>query len=230
MVYQNFLVASIKCQNKILREHSNTIQIPFGSTYSILLKNVNSKRALASIYVDGKTVIEGLVLSNTDGTVEIERFLENDNQTGHKLKFIEKTDEISDHRGDDIEDGLVRIEYQYEQPYPLWGGGLIPTWTSDIHYRSTLQSAPDMSSQYTYSNDQGITVEGDYSNQKFQSGNIGLLENEKHIIVLNLKGFDSSQQPVKKATGSRDKVECHTCGKKWKSNHKFCGNCGTCLI
>lgn len=261
MVHQNYLVASIKCNDKILREHSDTVYLPFGSTYSVLLKNLNTKKALVTIYIDGKTVIDGLILpprsKHKDNTVEVERFLEDNYESGHKLKFIEKTDEISNYRGDNIEDGLIRIEYKFEQDFPrliytdwiyynnsctnnYWetrptmyrnvsGNNVVYGSTTDSELLKS-QSISCSTAQYTSQNDQGITVEGGYSDQSFQSGHIGPLEVETHVIVLNLKGYSPSDTPLKEPIGSRDKLQCKTCGRKWKSSHKFCGNCGTCLI
>ena len=41
MVYNEKLVASVKCNGKVLREDKDTVYLPFGSEYSILLKNMN---------------------------------------------------------------------------------------------------------------------------------------------------------------------------------------------
>jgi hypothetical protein len=114
--HENFAIA-IKVNGKILREKDETVSIPFGTEYSILIKNLNSKRALINIYIDGSNIadenVSGLVI-NANETVEIERFV-SDN---HKFKFIEKTEEISNYRGDKIDDGIVRVEYQFEKNKP----------------------------------------------------------------------------------------------------------------
>ena len=34
---------------------------------------------------------------------------------GNKFKFIQKTDKIIGHRGDNIDDGMIRVEYRYEK-------------------------------------------------------------------------------------------------------------------
>ena len=41
MMYHKKLVASIRTNGKILREFKDTVYLPFGSEYSILLKNLN---------------------------------------------------------------------------------------------------------------------------------------------------------------------------------------------
>lgn len=120
MMYQEKMAFAIKANGKILREFGETVYIPFGSEYSILIKNLNSVRALVQIWVDGTCITEGVKLVvNANDSFELERFIKNGNMNaGNKLKFIEKTQQISDFRGDKIEDGLVRITYEFEKIQP----------------------------------------------------------------------------------------------------------------
>ncbi|MCK5020166.1 MAG: hypothetical protein KAS32_24220 [Candidatus Peribacteraceae bacterium] len=117
MVYQSKMVAAIRCNGKILRELSDTVQLPFGSEYSVRLKNLSTRKAALSITIDGTDILDGhKIILGPDESTDIERFITNNNlYEGRKLKFIEKTEEISNHRGNKMEDGLVEIEYQYEQ-------------------------------------------------------------------------------------------------------------------
>lgn len=119
MMYNSKLVASIKANGKVLREFKDTVYIPFGSEYSILLKNLNTVRALINIYIDGDNVVpDGLVL-NAGQEVDLQRAIRNGNLSeGNKFKFIERTSNIEDHRGIKLEDGLIRVEYQFEKVYP----------------------------------------------------------------------------------------------------------------
>lgn len=119
-MYHNKLVASLKANGKILREFKDTVYIPFGSEYSFLIKNLNTTRALVNIYIDGDNVIEGGLVLNAGQEVDLERYVKNGNlSAGNKFKFIERTDSVEQHRGVKLEDGLVRIEFQYEQPRPV---------------------------------------------------------------------------------------------------------------
>jgi hypothetical protein len=121
MMYQNKLVASLKANGKILREFKDTVYIPFGSEYSFLLKNLNTTRALVNVFIDGENVIEGGLVLNAGQEVDLERYVKNGNlNAGNKFKFIERTSAIEDGpRGVKLEDGLVRIEFQYEAPRPV---------------------------------------------------------------------------------------------------------------
>jgi hypothetical protein len=120
MMYHNKLVASLKANGKILREFKDTVYIPFGSEYSFLLKNLHTQRALVNIYIDGENVIEGGLVLNAGQEVDLERYVKNGNlSAGNKFKFIERTNSIEQHRGVKLEDGLVRIEFQFELPRPV---------------------------------------------------------------------------------------------------------------
>jgi hypothetical protein len=118
MMYESKLAAAIKVNGKVLREfNKDTVYIPFGSEYSILLKNLNTKRAVVNIFIDGQDIVEGGLVLNAGQEVDLERFVKNGNLTeGNRLKFIERTAGIEQHRGVKLEDGLVRVEFQYEQP------------------------------------------------------------------------------------------------------------------
>lgn len=128
MMYNQKLVASLKANGKILREFKDTVYIPFGSEYSFLIKNLNTTRALVNIFIDGDNVIEGGLVLNAGQEVDLERYVKNGNlNAGNKFKFIERTQAIEDGpRGIKLEDGLVRIEFQFEKPYvpPLNRGWL----------------------------------------------------------------------------------------------------------
>lgn len=121
MMYNQKLVASIKSKGKVLREFKDTVYIPFGSEYSILIKNLNTVRAVVNVFIDGEnTVPEGLVV-DPGRTVDLERWIKNGNLSeGNRFKFIERTSAIENGpRGIKLEDGLVRIEYQFELPRPV---------------------------------------------------------------------------------------------------------------
>ena len=180
MMYNKKLVASVKCAGKIMREQNDTVFLPFGEEYSILLKNLSSQKAVVHIEIDGRQVVPDGVVIHPNVSVDLERFvIESDLNKGPRLKFIEKTDEISDHRGDTIDDGIVRISYQFERvcdyrvPHDVWGGpyygsitmgsgGIDGTMYTANNGNSALRSQPEIMNM---SNDAGITVNGSESNQ-----------------------------------------------------------------
>ena len=121
MMYNQKLVASIKANGKVLREFKDTVYIPFGSEYSFLIKNLNTTRAVVNVFIDGENVVPGGLVIDPGRTVDLERWIKNGNLSeGNRFKFIERTTAIEDGpRGIKLEDGLVRVEYQFEMPRPI---------------------------------------------------------------------------------------------------------------
>ena len=120
-MYNQNLVASIKVKGKVLREFKDTVYIPFGSEYSFLIKNLNTVRAVVNVFIDGENVVPGGLVIDPSRTVDLERWIKNGNLSeGNRFKFIERTSAIEDGpRGIKLEDGLVRVEYQFELPRPV---------------------------------------------------------------------------------------------------------------
>lgn len=120
MMYSNKLVCSLKANGKILREFKDTVYLPFGVEYSFLLKNLHTQRALVNIFIDGENIVEGGLVLDPNREVNLERYVKNGNLTeGNRFKFIERTQAVEDGpRGIKLEDGLIRIEFQYEMPHP----------------------------------------------------------------------------------------------------------------
>jgi zinc-ribbon domain len=121
MMYNQKLVASIKSKGKILREFKDTVYIPFASEYSILLKNLNTVRAVVNVFIDGENAVPGGLVIDPGRSVDLERWIKNGNLSeGNRFKFIERTAKIEEGpRGIKEEDGLIRVEYQFEIPRPV---------------------------------------------------------------------------------------------------------------
>lgn len=246
-MYQSKLVASLKANGKILREFKDTVYIPFSSEYSILLKNLNTVRALVNVFIDGENVVSGGLVLNAGQEIDLERSIKNNNlNEGNKFKFIERTGNIEKHRGIKLEDGIIRVEYQFERVYypaPLlggsWGSGQsilrgmnvsdAATYSAAITASAVTNNMTVASPQSFAANDAGITVAGSKSDQKFQTAGWFATEAEKHTIVLKLLGETSDNTPVQKPVTVKHKPKCSTCGKQNKATAKFCSECGTHL-
>lgn len=113
MTYKKNFVAAIKVNNQILRESHDHVELPFGTEYTILLKNLDTVRMQARISIDGKDATSWLVIEPGQG-IDVERFVE-DLNVGNRFKFIERTARVEEHRGIGAEDGLVRIEFKRER-------------------------------------------------------------------------------------------------------------------
>jgi hypothetical protein len=151
-MHKSNLIVALKANNKVLREIKDTSYIPFGSQYSILIKNMDSRRASVRLWIDGTDATEGTSLVvNGNSEVEIERFIKNGNlKEGNRFKFIEKTANIEKHRGSKVDDGFIRVEFQFEKIYEP-----INTW--DAYYRT-----PSIYSTQTilHSNNEGSIYKG----------------------------------------------------------------------
>lgn len=251
MMYSEKMVASIKANGKILREFKDTVYCPFNTEYSILLKNLNAIRALVNIYIDGEDVVPGGLVLNAQQELELERFIKNNNlNEGNKFKFIQRNDAIEKHRGIKLEDGIIRVEYQYEfVQQVVYNTPLTHNWypTTDVYWKytphtgtsphnvaySTMNIAASATHCQTYDshvlNDAGITVPGSISTQKFMTVSAFPLLPEKHSIVLKLLGETEQKVEVKTPITVKHKPKCVTCGKLNKHSNKFCSECGTSL-
>ena len=298
MMYSNKLVASIKSKGKVLREFKDTVYIPFGSKYSFLVKNLHTQRALVNIFIDGENVISGGLVLDPGREVDLERYVKNGNLTeGNRFKFIERTSAIENGpRGVKLEDGLVRIEFQYEAARPvinvsnIFGGNQSPTGFRTSEYRGIVDKFSNrdttggwirasgatysqvnvngalrgvdfsngesvkaqasaainnycaqngivskaevhdgMATMDSFINDVGITVPGSKSNQTFQTTTMGIMEPEKHSIVIKLLGVTAENQTITAPVTVKHKPKCVTCGKQNRAHSKFCTECGTAL-
>jgi hypothetical protein len=140
-MFKENLVVAIKANNKVLREFKDATYIPFGSEYSILIKNLDTRRAMVRVSIDGTDATEGVsLIVNANSEIELERFIRNGNlKEGNKFKFIERTANIEKHRGSKVDDGFIRVEYQFEAVYN-WNN--INTWYTGSSIQPTLYGQP----------------------------------------------------------------------------------------
>jgi len=111
---RNFVIA-IKVGGKVLRESGSEVELPFGSEYSLLMKNLDTVRVQAKVEIDGDDVSGWLVLQ-PNSSLELERFIRNGNlERGNRFKFIERTEAVEAGRGIKVEDGLIRVEFKREK-------------------------------------------------------------------------------------------------------------------
>jgi hypothetical protein len=243
MMYNNKLAVAIKHNGKVLREVGDSVYIPFGSEYSIFIKNLNSVRVRVKIEVDGADVGEQFIV-NANSEMDLERFVTNLRQ-GNRFKFIERSGDIEEHRGIGVEDGLIRVEFEFEQDWKdLWNNRprYMPTvrdgsWWSGPNSGDQLYggsfttcSTRSLSSSVVPQNDAGITVPGSISDQKFTTTSDILSDGVKHVMVLRLLGQTADNRQVIQPVTVKSKPKCVTCGRTNKSNAKFCSNCGTSLV
>lgn len=259
-MYENKMICVIKSNGQVLREFKDQVYLNFGSEYQIYLKNLNTVRALVHVDIDGTDITPNGLVINANSEISLERSLANGSLTeGNRFKFIERTGNIEQHRGIGAEDGIVRVEFQFERVYQsLWS--TTDSWNTykqyvadpNLRYGSTggilrntvfgsnslnvggrgTSAGSTISAQSfnaTFNNDAGITVPGSHSNQSFSTVSAFPLESEKHAIVLKLLGH-AGERPVLEPVTVKSKPKCQTCGKLNKATAKFCTECGTSLV
>jgi len=261
MMYSNKAACAVKVNGKVLREFKDTVFIPFGSEYSILIKNLNSKRAIFNIFIDGDNIVPNGLVLNAGQEIDLERAIRNNNlNEGNRFKFIERTGDIEEHRGVKLEDGLIRVEYQFEREYPkpyypYYGLNSRPYWeyspylqnctysgnyvkgmtasqvsASDNTLFGSVANATMNSFNAVPQNDTGITVPGSKSEQKFSTVSNFALDPEKHSMIIRLLGETADNKPVVAPVTVKAKQKCGTCGTTNKATAKFCHKCGTALV
>lgn len=118
MTYKDNFVVEVKCNGKIMRVKDGAIHLPYGSEYTLLLKNLDSRKASIKIQIDGQDVLDySSLILQANSTTELEGFLRG-SIARNRFKFINKTKEIQEHRGDKVDDGLIRVEFAFEKPKP----------------------------------------------------------------------------------------------------------------
>lgn len=287
---ENFVAVVQTADGATLREfptgdRSFEVRLPFGSEYRLYFRNLDTRKAMVSVEIDGKDVLGGnRILVGPKETSTLEGFIDGSKVAG-KFRFIQKTKEIAEHRGDSPIDGIIRIEVAFEKevrtviteehrrivtyprdfwwPYPyIWPRrvvyygqdvetGILKSHTNSnqAFYTSSLYNSSDtvvgssidsetVCSRGTVINnvqqplpDEGITVMGGSSKQRFSHASIG--ETDKpFVITFRLFGLEKSETKAEepKPVITRKDLECPTCGRKNPSNNRFCGNCSTGLV
>lgn len=250
MMYNRNLVVAVKANGKILREHGDTVYMPFGQEYSLLIKNLHTQRVVVSISIDGKSVTENTKLViDANSSTELKRTVRNDdNSHGNAFKFIERTEAIENGpRGIGAEDGLIRVEYEFEresyystqmsrsmllgsQNFGSYGTTLTNQGFSiGGSLNDSLSCNQPITSQASYNAPApGITVPGSIVEQHFDTVRAPITDGVKHTIVLRMVG-SVDEVVVTKPLQVKTKLKCVTCGNKNSSSAKFCGQCGTSL-
>jgi len=130
MVYKDAFVVVIKHHGRILRDVDGVVTLPFGSEYSILLRNRESRPAQVAIMVDSRDALDGkkLILGAND-SVELDGWMHG-NVATQRFRFIQKTQDVIEQRGDNLDDGSVRVEFRHEKHKPE----VIERHYRDVHH------------------------------------------------------------------------------------------------
>jgi len=101
------------------------------------------------VFIDGDNVVPGGLVLGAGQECDLERSIKNGNLTaGNKFKFVERTAAIENGpRGAKLEDGLIRIEFQFEKIYqrqdgPFFIGNNTPWGNTPTPWQTTPYNSP----------------------------------------------------------------------------------------
>jgi len=110
-MFKKSIIVAIKANGKVLSEGKNgEVSLPFGTEYSLLVKNQSEFSGIVSIHIDGDTIFNPSsyeFVMAAGSTIEFSRPELNDNA----FKFIEKNKHVEQYRGSRLSDGIIRVKF-----------------------------------------------------------------------------------------------------------------------
>lgn len=259
MMYNNKLAVALKsADGKVLREISDTVYIPFGSEYSIFVKNLhNSARVQVQVFIDNNSIAEGhSFVIEPSSSMDIERFVKSASE-GNRFKFIERTAGVANHRGVDAEDGLIRVEFKFETEASVnrkWKNVFndmtsiqcsadgargvsrsadrrIQSHTNNTQFMAQYDSNPVFQETYGSAsvNEVGVTAPGSLSHQQFNEVENFDTETIVHSMILRILGETEDNKTIREPVTVKTRFTCVSCGTIHNNVAKFCTECGTAL-
>lgn len=241
MAYDNGFVVAILANGQTLRESGGNVYLPYGTEYTIRLKNKNWRRAVANVSIDGTSIAQGGFVIPMNGSIDIERFVvDGDLSSGRKFKFVDlNSPGVQDPTSDD--NGLIVVEFELEkepEPLVIHSYPFVGYLDSQPRFGSSTGGYVDGTVTYGYgggggtmnccamnmADDRGATVEGSYSNQQFYSTQVDTDPFTSTRIQLRLRATKQSVKPVL-VRDTRYKY-CEHCGKKVGRQANYCPTCG----
>lgn len=154
-MYKDGFVLSILKDGRPLKEIDGVVRIPFDSEYKIRLRNKNWVNCKAKVYVDGAPVSNlGNFVINSQGVIDLERFLDSSLDEGAKFKFVHKDHgEVSD--PDNDENGVIRVEFYKATSMSYTITTNVPPWQPWVYY--------DYSGSRPWTSDDSDSLQWNYS-------------------------------------------------------------------
>ena len=261
---EGYVATIIGEDGQTIKETNGITVLPFESEYIIRLRNKTRKRSIADVYIDGKVAAKGIVVDQNE-YVDLERYV-NDLCQGARFRFVRTDDNRVKDKGEP-ENGTIEVNFYPEEdkkpemrtiyrdnhhyyPWRYWDN--IP-WTGSpwrpynpIIYCSSVHNAHGNIGGSTSAKSiqpsnaslqDGATVGGSISHQKFDTTHVDINRSQKTTIVIRLKGRTSDRsiirtlqtEDTKKVAGSATKF-CSKCGRERRPEEKFCPMDGNPLI
>lgn len=232
MAHSNGYVVAIKAgQNVISERMDGVVPIPYGVDYVIRLTNRNSRRAVARVKIDGNDI--GSFVIDPYQTFDLER-PEDKAVTFRLVSSHSAAAAAHGKAGADVDGskGLIQVEWRGELTPPAPRRSSLHNSPTRWDVVKTYDSIPCLLSfadstprRLSVADNLGtaVTVEGQYSNQRFTSVEMGTLETHATILTLKLMGYEATEAVA--VVGVNYCPKCRT--KTVKPTDKFCRICGT---
>lgn len=246
MAFSSNCVVAVKVKGKVVRDGNGNngernVYLPHGTEYSLLLKNLTNRNAVASVEIDGSDALGGeRVVVPANDSIELKRFmLDGDKDKGAAFKFVslDSGDEgIVDPSSKD--NGLIvarfyheKMQYHYVSPphYSPWDYriGAPPIAIKGIGScvqspENTPLGASNVCDYHCYTTQMdvaptGATAEGSNVTQTFTN------------MQMDIETFPFSTVKLRLRVRGDSKIFCQMCGKRKESGWKHCPYCGVVL-
>jgi len=165
---------------EMVEDSKDRVAIPFGSEYKLRLKNTNDRRCSVKVSIDGCNVSAlGDVVVDSNGNIDLERFIDASLTEGNKFKFVALDDPAVDDPTK-AENGLIEATFTLEKKQEAIEY-IVPQW--DFYIGVTNYYINCASTLCSASTEAGATVQGRESSQGFRKVSF---DGEEESVTLRL--------------------------------------------
>lgn len=192
MVYSNRFVMCVVLNGKPVSELANgTVQLPFGSEYSLRFHNKNDRRAVVKFFIDGENVSGNGYVINAHDSIEIHRHAAFD--SSFKFVSLESGDAIAQGKSGPNHDkvkGTIEARFYLEKERKF----IKIEYPNYPKYTRTFDDEIDKSPSPTWHNP---TTGPQWTEQKTSGGMSGILRSQS---ICSLQGMSLSGTDVSYST------------------------------
>lgn len=246
-MYKEGYVAVVKYNGNIIEEDSSKrILLPFGAEYEVRLINKSIKNCATDLTINGEKI--GRFFLEAGQNMDIERYLDGDNNKGKKFKFTHLNDSGVKSKTD-IDNGFIEVSFYPEKKKDE------PIIIKEHHYHHYdpippyVHPAPNVPFPRPWSplfdgtryamdmgctNDIGKSYGGMAMNcsspAPIEGATVRGSESKQSFTSVYGKEFDSIATVIRLKIFNGEVVVtnkyCSGCGRKKKYGDKYCANCG----
>jgi len=168
--------------DRVVKELSGHVVIPFYSEYKLKLSNFTDRRCAVEVFIDDIDVASGKkFIISSNQSIDLERFVVDSLHSGSKFKFVPASHPEVDNPNN-INNGTVVVRFYAERDVEE----IIIPYIQDMTYTwDSLLSISTLNTSLTsVSYNEGATIGGSVSYQSFK--NIDF-DSEDHYVELSLK-------------------------------------------